>query len=1204
MRTNLLSGSKKLLLILILLIGGLSVSALTRSDSLFGPFGLLSGAFFNPGAGSIPAAVTAPAAPSRSTEVVNSSSASMFVPQTIVDDQGADDEPGQKDLNSMTVDFGDPGSETFNVLWNWDDTATSGANTRDGGALFDTDGDGFANYSLYITVDADGTFVPQLFICTADSREDRCGGPAEDTSFASFPNSVTVVANSDPFGVAGSPFFTSTHLQNNDCDDNPACNTADTVADITAVLSDFGNPEDIVLLNVCSYPSGEPNSDPSDCVVDEPPGSLKLIKVVENFGESGEGYLEFGDFPLSINGNLTTSGTPVSVVAGDYTIAETPQTGYLVGTWTCTDGTTGTAGSASATVNVASRETVTCTMTNTLIADPSIDLVKTASTANFSNPPVAGDKITYTFDITNDGNVTLTGVDLDDALVNFDNATCTVTTLAPGASTQCTADYTLTQADINSGSVTNIADACGDPPTGAGSEVCDTDTTTTNITQVKSIDLEKVATTTFSTPPVDGDTIKYDFEITNTGNVTLTGVDLDDALVNFADATCEKTTLIPGEKANCSATYTLTQADVDAGFVTNNADACGDPPSGSEVCDTDTTTTNITQVPHLAITKVATEQSYDAVGDVINYTIVATNDGNVTLHNVTVTDPKVTGLTCTPANGSSLAPDESMTCTATHTIEQADLDAGHYANTACVDDGAGGAAEVCADEDVPADGSSSIELVKTGTFNDENGDSNADPGETISYAFSVKNTGNVTLTNVTLADVVSGVTVSGGPIASLAPQATDTTTFTGSYAVTQADIDAGLKDNTAEACGEDPDEDPADVCDQDDETVNLPQDPGLSISKVATQQSYDAVNDVINYTIIATNIGNTTLNSVTVTDSVVSNLVCVPANGSSLAPGASMTCTATHTIVQADIDAGHFANIACVDDGPAGAPQVCDGEDVPLAALNIEKASTTIVIDSLGQVVPYTYVVTNTGNITLTSVSLVDDKVSGGDIDCTPSQPATLAPGDTMECTGSYTVTQADIDAETPLVNIATADSDQTGPDTDTVSIPINLPDVGHLFHTGVTCSDFTSGLPGLELESAEYVTKANKVNNVAPGVMFYYGAIVAPAASFKYNLTQSNDAGWKVMPVQGTNQIILYTANCGKLNMATSFNAAGTATINVVNATPFATYIVGIKYSLSGLSGQAVAPPLETATYSFSADIDGNSVGSSEDSIPIFPKQ
>src|SRR5438552_10940052 len=58
---------------------------------------------------------------------------------------------------------------------------------------------------------------------------------------------------------------------------------------------------------------------------------------------------------------------------------------------------------------------------------------------------------------------------------------------------------------------------------------------------------------------------------------------------------------------------------------------------------------------------------------VIHYTIVATNDGNTTLAAVTVTDPKVSGLSCTPANGSSLAPGASLNCTATrsenHTSE-------------------------------------------------------------------------------------------------------------------------------------------------------------------------------------------------------------------------------------------------------------------------------------------------------------------------------------------------------------------------------------------------------------------------------------------------------------------------------------------------------------------------------------------------------
>jgi uncharacterized repeat protein (TIGR01451 family) len=113
-------------------------------------------------------------------------------------------------------------------------------------------------------------------------------------------------------------------------------------------------------------------------------------------------------------------------------------------------------------------------------------------------------------------------------------------------------------------------------------------------------------------------------------------------------------------------------------------------------------TTPGTQNPALTITKDATEASYSAVGDVINYTIVATNTGNVTLHGVVVTDPKVLDLVCVPPTPVDLAPGDSITCSASHTIVQADLDARHFLNTACVDDNDGPAAEACDDADVPA----------------------------------------------------------------------------------------------------------------------------------------------------------------------------------------------------------------------------------------------------------------------------------------------------------------------------------------------------------------------------------------------------------------------------------------------------------------------------------------------------------------------
>jgi autotransporter-associated beta strand protein len=116
-----------------------------------------------------------------------------------------------------------------------------------------------------------------------------------------------------------------------------------------------------------------------------------------------------------------------------------------------------------------------------------------------------------------------------------------------------------------------------------------------------------------------------------------------------------------------------------------------------------------------------------------------------------------------------------------------------------------------------------IELVKTGSFQDENEDGNADPGETIRYSFTVTNTGKVTLTDVTLAD--PGIMLAGGPIATLAPGESDTTTFTGSYAIRWADIEAGSFSNTATVTGLDPNQQPVTATSQ--AIVPLPPPPIL-----------------------------------------------------------------------------------------------------------------------------------------------------------------------------------------------------------------------------------------------------------------------------------------------------------------------------------------------------------------------------------------
>ena len=84
----------------------------------------------------------------------------------------------------------------------------------------------------------------------------------------------------------------------------------------------------------------------------------------------------------------------------------------------------------------------------------------------------------------------------------------------------------------------------------------------------------------------------------------------------------------------------------------------------------------------------------------------------------------------------------------------------------------------------------SIFLEKEGVFNDENANAFADVGETISYNFTVTNTGNLILFDITLEDPLPGLVIQGGPIPSLDPGQIDTTTFTATYVITQADIEA------------------------------------------------------------------------------------------------------------------------------------------------------------------------------------------------------------------------------------------------------------------------------------------------------------------------------------------------------------------------------------------------------------------------------
>ncbi|HLP93646.1 MAG TPA: hypothetical protein VK168_06395, partial [Saprospiraceae bacterium] len=325
--------------------------------------------------------------------------------------------------------------------------------------------------------------------------------------------------------------------------------------------------------------------------------------------------------------------------------------------------------------------------------------------------------------------------------------------------------------------------------------------------------------------------------------------------------------------------------------------------------------------PAWTLTKTSTTMpnNYDMVGDVLTYSIVVDNTGDIYIGNPVVTDPDadpgtilyVSGDTDTDGN---LDVTETWNYTAQHTVTQADLNAGHFMNTATVTGTPPSGLMVppaSDDEDIPAIQNPSINIVKTGSPASYDA-----VGDVITYTFTVTNTGNVTLSDVTVTDPLPGLNpITPASVATLAPGAS--AVFTATYAITQADLDAGNVLNSATATGTDPNGDP--VTDTDDEMVDGLQNPSINIVKSALPATYHLVGEVITYTFTVTNTGNVTLSDVTVTDPLPGLSAITPASVPSLAPGASTVFTATYMITQADLNAGSVNNTAtATGDDPNG----------------------------------------------------------------------------------------------------------------------------------------------------------------------------------------------------------------------------------------------------------------------------------------------
>ena len=329
------------------------------------------------------------------------------------------------------------------------------------------------------------------------------------------------------------------------------------------------------------------------------------------------------------------------------------------------------------------------------------------------------------------------------------------------------------------------------------------------------------------------------------------------------------------------------------------------------------------------------------------------------------------------------------------------------------------------DEPQPKPG---ITIVKTGP-------ATAYVGDTITYAFTVTNTGGVTLADVSVIDSICD----GGVVTKVTGDSTfgpgDVWTYTCKKTITEQTPDP--LDNTAKACGKYGD---MTKCDDDDHRVDILH-PDIEIVKTGAAYAY--AGDTVTYHFAVENTGDTTLANVTVSDPRCSASPVRNAGetDTSFDPGDTWhySCTA---VVPSGVSRVDNTAEAC---GTSGPKKVCDTDDhsfpVRTIAIRVDKAAVEQTAVA-GSVVHFTIAVANTGNTSFVGY-VFDDPNCDEQRTGANAADATLDPGETW----TYACAMATKPGQTSADNTATAtgtNSDgRSATDNGSAAIPLTQPQGG-----------------------------------------------------------------------------------------------------------------------------------------------------------------
>ena len=452
----------------------------------------------------------------------------------------------------------------------------------------------------------------------------------------------------------------------------------------------------------------------------------------------------------------------------------------------------------------------------------------------------------------------------------------------------------------------------------------------------------------------------------------------DDDVAPVGDSTDSATpgwsSLAPGDTLRATASYTLTQADVDAGQVVNDALVSSATIPGISVTATDQAITPLTLASSIALEKTGNLDLVDGVadvGDIITYQFRVTNTGPTTLTNVTVADPmlQVASLPGAPELQNLV----QLASVSSDPITTASISAAMAI---------GPAAREPAPWNVAPPALPSALHAERKLLRLTSSDAPFKAGDRIGVYLSLTNTGEVPLT--TIQAMQPGSEVFGDGLDILAPNTTDASSILFTHVLTDEDITTGQVDLVT------------------------------GVTAFARGAA-----------LIQTLRGPLSLLDVQEVDELATASI-MPANIASLAPSAEATFTATYQLTQADIDAGQVLNTATASATNALNSTITATDEAAVAvpqapAITVEKTGALALgadnKATVGDIITYTFTLTNTGNATLDDVQLADPK-PGITTNFVPFDD--FAPGDTRDFTGTYALTQADINAGT-VDNQATA---------------------------------------------------------------------------------------------------------------------------------------------------------------------------------------